>query len=48
MKIPVKNPLDILKVIRVIILLVTMRAFNMVMIGRVFRGGGDTAYSMLV
>ena len=40
--------LDTLKVLRVIGLFFTIRAFNMVMIVGVFRGGGDTTYSMLV
>lgn len=40
--------LDTLKVLRVIGLFCTIRAFNMVMIVGVFRGGGDTTYSMLV
>lgn len=40
--------LDTVKVLRVIGLFFTIRAFNMVMIVGVFRGGGDTTYSMLV
>lgn len=40
--------LDTVKVLRVIAIFFTIRAFNMVMIVGVFRGGGDTTYSMLV
>lgn len=40
--------LDTVKVLRIIGLFFTIRAFNMVMIVGVFRGGGDTTYSMLV
>lgn len=40
--------LDTVKVLRIIAIFFTIRAFNMVMIVGVFRGGGDTTYSMLV
>lgn len=39
---------DTLVILRLMALFLPMRAFNMVMIVGVFRGGGDTLYSMLV
>ena len=39
---------DTIFVLRIIALFLPLRAFNMVMIVGVFRGGGDTLYSMLV
>nr|WP_330401007.1 MATE family efflux transporter [Sporanaerobium hydrogeniformans] len=39
---------DTVSVLRIMALFLPLRAFNMVMIVGVFRGGGDTLYSMLV
>lgn len=39
---------DTIKVLKVLALFFTLRAFNMVMIVGVFRGGGDTTFAMLL